>query len=295
MNPKLPIIENSAYEYEVTNSIAAASAAYPRTTAALLRNHGIYVWGDSWFCAKTKKAECYHYLFDAALKLRQFGLDHTDPLHGPVKKLSLAVPRKNYPARNAVYLCGLLSNVFLVCTTIPVSFVMDVCFPVHMTMRENTSQPLTIRRRLKALKDTKEGNVQTQFIPPSDAPKDEVRADIFGEQDTKTVNTKAKSFRTFLKHSPCAESKAYIYSSGSQEAQRLIFGNTNFGLLRYCRITSPRAVAAKEAGLDTVILERPGNAPLPSGQQAPFGTLMILKVCKLLLKQRIAPWHIRAT
>ena len=29
------------------------------------------------------QAECYHYLFDAAIKLNQLGLDWSTPLHGP--------------------------------------------------------------------------------------------------------------------------------------------------------------------------------------------------------------------
>lgn len=30
------------------------------------------------------QAECYHYLFDAAIKLNQLGLDWSTPLHGPI-------------------------------------------------------------------------------------------------------------------------------------------------------------------------------------------------------------------
>ncbi|EFJ34474.1 hypothetical protein SELMODRAFT_405839 [Selaginella moellendorffii] len=256
-------------------------------TAVLVKNHGIYVWGDSWFCAKTQ-AECYHYLFDAALKLRQFRLDHTDRLYGPVKKLSLAAPRKNYPARNAVYLCGFYQMFFSCAPPLP------FCFPMHMIMWENTAEIKLSCYVKQALKDTKERNVQTQLIPPSDAPKDE-----------------AYIWRTGYKNGEL-KGQAYIYSSGSREAQRLIFGKHKLwdtsipqetnkrhevtlkfpfgGVDEPSQITLPRAVAGKEAGLDTVILERPGNALLPSGRQAPFGTLMILKVCKLLLKQRIAPW-----
>ncbi|XP_054812707.1 probable bifunctional methylthioribulose-1-phosphate dehydratase/enolase-phosphatase E1 isoform X2 [Prosopis cineraria] len=93
--------------------------------------------------------------------------------------------------------------------------------------------------------------------------------------------------------------KVYIYSSGSRLAQRLIFGNTNYGDLRkylcgffdtkvgnkretssYVEIfeslgvdkpsnilfltdVSQEATAAKSAGLEVVISVRPGNGPLP--------------------------------
>ena len=32
------------------------------------------------------QAECYHYLFDAAIKLNQVGLDWSTPNHGPIQK-----------------------------------------------------------------------------------------------------------------------------------------------------------------------------------------------------------------
>uniref|UniRef100_A0A2N9F6H0 Class II aldolase/adducin N-terminal domain-containing protein n=1 Tax=Fagus sylvatica TaxID=28930 RepID=A0A2N9F6H0_FAGSY len=50
----VPIIENTAYEFELTESLAKAIEAYPKATAVLVRNHGIYVWGDSWINAKTQ-------------------------------------------------------------------------------------------------------------------------------------------------------------------------------------------------------------------------------------------------
>nr|XP_023905040.1 probable bifunctional methylthioribulose-1-phosphate dehydratase/enolase-phosphatase E1 [Quercus suber] len=55
----VPIIENTAYEFELTESLAKAIEAYPKTTAVLVRNHGIYIWGDSWISAKTQVCVTY--------------------------------------------------------------------------------------------------------------------------------------------------------------------------------------------------------------------------------------------
>ncbi|KAF2283239.1 hypothetical protein GH714_043591 [Hevea brasiliensis] len=79
----VPIIEKTSLEGELTEPITEAIRAYSKTTAVLVRNHGVYIWGDSWISAKTQ-AECYHYLFDAAIKLHQFGLHWSTPCHGPI-------------------------------------------------------------------------------------------------------------------------------------------------------------------------------------------------------------------
>jgi methylthioribulose 1-phosphate dehydratase/enolase-phosphatase E1 len=39
----------------------------------------------NWF--QIFQAECYHYLFDAAIKLHQMGLDWSTPDHGPIQKV----------------------------------------------------------------------------------------------------------------------------------------------------------------------------------------------------------------
>ena len=50
-----------------------AVIAYPKCQAVLVRNHGIYVWGETWEKAKTQ-SECLHYLMTAAWELRPPGV-----------------------------------------------------------------------------------------------------------------------------------------------------------------------------------------------------------------------------
>jgi methylthioribulose 1-phosphate dehydratase/enolase-phosphatase E1 len=70
----VPIIENTPHECDLADSLGEAMARYPRANAVLVRRHGVYVWGSSWAAAKTQ-AECYHYLFEAAVKMRAIGVD----------------------------------------------------------------------------------------------------------------------------------------------------------------------------------------------------------------------------
>ena len=41
----IPIIDNTEYECELTDSLKFAIIAYPRSQAVLVRNHGVYVCG----------------------------------------------------------------------------------------------------------------------------------------------------------------------------------------------------------------------------------------------------------
>ncbi|PVU91476.1 hypothetical protein BB561_004374 [Smittium simulii] len=65
----VPIIENTALEQDLTSSMAQAMKDYPESCAVLVRNHGVYVWGETWQKAKTM-SECYDYLFELAVKIR---------------------------------------------------------------------------------------------------------------------------------------------------------------------------------------------------------------------------------
>jgi methylthioribulose-1-phosphate dehydratase len=68
---RVPIIENTEFEPELTESLKNAIIAYPNSNAVLVRNHGVYIWGNTWEKAKIH-AEVYDYLFEAILKLKQY-------------------------------------------------------------------------------------------------------------------------------------------------------------------------------------------------------------------------------
>lgn len=69
----VPIIENTARECDLRDSLEEAILAYPLAQAVLVRRHGVYVWGRDWVQAKTQ-AECYDYLFRAAVEMQRLGI-----------------------------------------------------------------------------------------------------------------------------------------------------------------------------------------------------------------------------
>ncbi|CAK9212093.1 unnamed protein product [Sphagnum troendelagicum] len=339
----VPIIENSAREYDLTDSLAAAMEAYPKATAVLVRNHGIYIWGDSWISAKTQ-AECYHYLFEAALRLHQLGLDPADPKHSPLlphnsfePSRPLVVPNvssnKNGAKSNDLFSPRVIL-LDIEGTTTPISFVTDVLFPyarehavsfLRSTYDTDETQCDIQLLRKQVAEDLEQGLAEAVFIPPDNAGMEAVvsalekNVQAMIKADRKITSLKqlqghiwrvgyeqGELHGEFFDDVPealaawhASGNKTYIYSSGSREAQRLIFGNTKYGDLRqylsgffdttignkrearsYSEICltvgvdSPshitfatdvlaEAVAAKQAGLQAVLVLRPGNAPLP--------------------------------
>lgn len=67
---EVPIVENTAQECDLKDSLVVAMRAFPRTHAVLVRRHGMYVWGQDWREAK-RHAECYDYLLDVAVEMRR--------------------------------------------------------------------------------------------------------------------------------------------------------------------------------------------------------------------------------
>ncbi len=71
---RVPIIENMAGGAELAEAMALAMSAYPEAHAVMVKRYGVIVWGRDWIQAKIH-AECYDYLFAAAVRMRQLGLD----------------------------------------------------------------------------------------------------------------------------------------------------------------------------------------------------------------------------
>ncbi|KAG0635727.1 class II aldolase/adducin N-terminal [Tuber brumale] len=75
----IPIIENTAHEEDLTESLGKAIDEYPDTCAVLVRRHGVYVWGDTVWKAKTQ-AESLDYLFQLGVEMVKLGMDPAGPI-----------------------------------------------------------------------------------------------------------------------------------------------------------------------------------------------------------------------
>ncbi|XP_043701903.1 probable bifunctional methylthioribulose-1-phosphate dehydratase/enolase-phosphatase E1 1 isoform X3 [Telopea speciosissima] len=280
----VPIIENTAHEGELTESLSEAIQAYPKTTAVLVRNHGIYVWGDSWIRAKTQ-AECYHYLFDAAIKLYQLGLDWSTPSHGPIQRVFGGQRNVNAGVlnfNNALELSRVEEDLHQgVAGAVPIPTNDTGKDEVITSLVANVEAMIKADRKITCLKQLQGHIWRTGFQ------NNELKGVVFEDVSDALQKWHAMGI------------KVYIYSSGSREAQRLLFGNSNYGDLRkflcgffdttvgnkketrsYFEISQSlgvdepsdilfvtdvfqEAVAAKGAGLEVIISVRPGNGPLP--------------------------------
>ncbi|XP_057809868.1 probable bifunctional methylthioribulose-1-phosphate dehydratase/enolase-phosphatase E1 isoform X1 [Salvia miltiorrhiza] len=218
-------------------------------------------------------------------------------------------------------------------TTTPISFVTDVLFPYardnvrkHLELTYDTAETQDDIESLRAqVKEDLEKDVVGAVPIPTDGDREEVITSLVAnveamiKADRKITSLKQLQGHIWrggfdsneieavvyddvpeaLEKWQAMGLKVYIYSSGSRLAQRLIFGNTNFGDLRnylcgffdtsignkketksyieireYLGVDDPSAIlfitdvyqeaaAAKAAGLDVMISIRPGNGPLP--------------------------------
>jgi methylthioribulose-1-phosphate dehydratase len=85
---RIPVIENTAHEEDLTEFLEEAMDKYPDTYAVLVRRHGVYVWGKNVHKAKTQcerlvrdllfrvqaNEHSLDYLFQLAVEMRKLGL-----------------------------------------------------------------------------------------------------------------------------------------------------------------------------------------------------------------------------
>lgn len=267
----VPIIENTARECELTDRLRQAMQDYPQSNAVLVRRHGVYIWGKDWIHAKTQ-SECYDYLFEAAVKLHQLGIDYTRP-PAPLIKDHAA---ENGAAANGQHVekkrrlrRELPTAVVLDIegTVAPISFVAEVLFPYalkHVRAHlegtygaEETQADIELIRK-QAAEDVAAGVAGAAAIPAAEAGQaavvdavvrwvegavaadrkvgalKELQGHIWEGGFNKGV-IKAELFRDVpdaLTEWRAAGLKTYIYSSGSRFAQRLLFKNTTAGDMR---------------------------------------------------------------
>eukprot|EP00602_Paraphysomonas_sp_CaronLab_P004815 CAMPEP_0185023742 /NCGR_PEP_ID=MMETSP1103-20130426/6384_1 /TAXON_ID=36769 /ORGANISM="Paraphysomonas bandaiensis, Strain Caron Lab Isolate" /LENGTH=412 /DNA_ID=CAMNT_0027556481 /DNA_START=214 /DNA_END=1452 /DNA_ORIENTATION=- len=362
----VPIIDNTAFESELADSLEQAIILYPKSYAVLVRDHGIYVWGDTWEQAK-RHSECLHYLFNVAIQKHSLGLSEykTEVVNGvdvngngeqPSKRQRTSIDSSTHACdacrkkRLSTELKVNASSYKYVVldiegTTTPITFVKDVLFPfardnvyAHLSSTWHSQET---QDDISALCIQAAADREDTKLPAGMPCVDVLIAHSSGTatHDTEklkqclceyvrwniAVDRKISSLKQLQGHiwatgyaSGALKSTVYddvpfflsrmkragvhtcIYSSGSREAQKLLFKYSNFGDLRpmlscyfdtkighkrdaesYKQIVqslgvdSPDQVlfvtdiieesdAAVEAGLHTVLSVRPGNAPLPS-------------------------------
>ncbi|XP_068666175.1 probable bifunctional methylthioribulose-1-phosphate dehydratase/enolase-phosphatase E1 isoform X2 [Aristolochia californica] len=149
----VPIIENTAHEGELTESLSQA-------------------------------AECYHYLFVAAIKLHQLGLDWSTPSHSPIRNIRVVlVDETTYDT-------------------------------------EETKDDIKLLGA-QVEEDVKQGVVSSRPIPPDEAGKDEVIASLVANVNaTDRKITALKQFQVGIYSSGSREAQRLIlwkYSSWGLE------------------------------------------------------------------------------
>ncbi|CAL5225286.1 g8085 [Coccomyxa viridis] len=211
----VPIIENTARECELTGRLREAIQQYPESNAVLVRRHGVYVWGKDWIQAKTQ-AECYDYLFEAALRMKSLGINALlpqapAPLHKGLtnghatengghasKKVKLQHKGGKQPKAIVLDIEG---------TVAPISFVTETLFPYararvteHLTRSfdsEETQADLDLLRQ-QAQEDAAAGT-SVVAIPDATASKDAIvdaaARNVFAQMDTDRKTTALKSLQ----------------------------------------------------------------------------------------------------
>ncbi|EEY64685.1 uncharacterized protein PITG_16113 [Phytophthora infestans T30-4] len=337
----VPVIDNAPKESALAEPIARTLKAYPNTSAVLVRRHGLFVWGDSWEAAK-RHAECLHYLFEAAIEMRKLNLDYTAPPVSASSGNGSSLKRARTDETNNGELSMAEKHKVVMLdiegTTTPITFVHDILFP-YVTdnvarFLQQTWESSDSKADVAALMAQHKQDQADGMNPPTlddTQGKDQVVEALTAyvkwnvKADRKIGPLKQLQGHMWLQGyekgelkalvyddvPPCLERlhargvRVGIYSSGSRQAQKLLFQYSDKGDLReyltvyfdtkighkrevgsYKEIVQSLGVdsgkdvlfvtdvieeaqAAEAAGLDTVLSVRPGNKPLPESHHFP--------------------------
>ncbi len=252
----IPIIENTAWEHELADSLGEAIAKYPKACAVLVRRHGMYVWGKTWEQAK-RHGECLHYLLDIALSMHKLGLDFNSPVLPVGSKRKFPSIGQHRPV--ALSFKHLLLDIEG--TTTPITFVKDTLFPyalahaktfldahweetvIRSIVSDLIAQALTDGLSIAQFAaDTKEQSLESISSFVADcirndrkiSPLKKLQGLIWeagyagGELKGALFEDVAESVERVVQ----AGANVSIYSSGSKHAQQLLFGHSSQGDLR---------------------------------------------------------------
>lgn len=317
---EIPIIENTAWEHELADSLGEAIANNPKAVAILVRRHGMYVWGKTWEEAK-RHGECLHYLFEIAISMRKLGMDFTSP-PAPLKSIAITDESSKKRSRESPLVTSSKTQdvkyalLDIEGTTTPITFVKDILFPYSVANFKDYLESSWNE------KETQDDLIELNRDFPVDTRDKKKIADVVAflkqcvAEDRKCSYLKNIQGRIWDKGYKCGELKSEvyedvlrffqrskrdnikiaIYSSGSRNAQKLLFRYSNLGDLReyiscyfdttvgqkqqtesYREIMKTLGVdsahevmfvtdipgegkAAELAGMRSVLAERPGNA-----------------------------------
>lgn len=309
---EVPIIPNQPTEQELVPWARDALKAYPDAQALIVRDHGAYVFGATVEKAKIA-TECLSFVFDVLT--RSPSLSSWVPEATEVAEPHAKRQRKNGPAVVLLDVEG---------TTTPISFVKESLFPfaaraVGDWLKRASDEELAPvlagykaqceqdgvqfengDQRKKVEELTKEWIAKDRKVPAlkdlqgrlwrAGYERGELLGEMYPDTPAAMENWRADGRRVA------------IFSSGSREAQRLIFEFSDKGDLTkhiaayfdpksamaskqepkayeeialslgispqqglFCTDVLAEAQAASKAGWATAIMLRPGNAPLPAG------------------------------
>lgn len=269
-NLVIPIIENTAKESDLADSLAVAIKNYPQASAVLVRRHGIYVWGDSWEAAK-RHSECLHYLFEAAIDMHKLHIDYTvAPKRAIEDEATQQRKRARADSSDATKSIAEQHKYVLLDiegTTTPITFVHDVLFPFAKNNVESflkdTWASATTQANIAALREQAQQDAVDGVLSPSILAEDagdheqvvrsiveyihwNIKADRkigalkqlqghIWDLGYKSGELKAQVYEDvpgFLQRMEEKRVRVGIYSSGSRQAQKSLFQYSDKGDLR---------------------------------------------------------------